>query len=243
MSQTNQDVIRRIQALMGKTTAAGCSEAEALSAAEMVSRLMNKYQLDMTDIKLKEEANCQEFDINVGYKKLTPVSFCCNAIADLTDTVVWTRVGDYGSIHIIFFGFETDVIVAQYIYTLLDRAFLVAFLDYVDVSGYKTASPKQRVKMKDGFHFGMSARINERLREMKAAQKRENSATGRDLVVVKGAVVQAELERLGIIINSAGKGKRTQFDTNAYYAGKDAGSKVAINPGLTGSAGSQGRLG
>ena len=243
VSQTKEDIIRRIQALMGKTTAAGCSEAEALSAADAVSRLMNKYQLSMTDIKLKEEANCQEFDINVGYKVLTPVSFCCNAIAYLTDTQVWVRTDGKGTQHIVFFGFETDVTVAQYIYAVIDRAFLVAFLDYVDTSGYKNASPKQRLKMKDGFHFGMSGRISERLREMKDSQKRENSATGRDLVVVKSAIVRAEMEKLGLYINGSTKSSRRDYDTNAYYAGKDAGSKVAINPGVTGGGGSQGRLG
>ena len=43
----------RIRALAEKTTSNGCTEAEALSAAEMVGRLLERYALTMEQIDLR----------------------------------------------------------------------------------------------------------------------------------------------------------------------------------------------
>jgi hypothetical protein len=41
----------RIKALADKTVANGCTEAEAMSAAEMVGRLLERYALNMDEIE------------------------------------------------------------------------------------------------------------------------------------------------------------------------------------------------
>ncbi len=231
MSQTKEDIIRRVKALMEKTTAAGCSEAEAMTAAETVSRLMNKYDLQFTDIKLAEQANCQEADYDVGFQR-TPTFYVCNCIAYLTDTRAWVRTNPNKSLSIIFFGFETDVAVAQYLYKICDRAMLWAWMDYKAKSDYKQSTTKQRKAIQNGFDVGMANRINERLRAMKDEQRRENSASGRDLVIVKGPIVEAEMERLGISIGRARAGGSRPMDGAAYRAGQDAGAAVAFNKGV-----------
>jgi hypothetical protein len=50
----------RIRALAEKTTSNGCTEAEALSAAEMVGRLLERYALTMEEVDLRETACCTE---------------------------------------------------------------------------------------------------------------------------------------------------------------------------------------
>jgi len=233
MSQTNEDIIRRVRALMEKTTANGCSEAEAMAASEMVSRLMNKYQLDLTDIKLKETANCREAASSGGQKNDPPSFMCANAIAHLTDTRVWRRNDRNGFAEIVFFGLETDVVVANYIWSIVDRAMLWAWLDYKATAGYKALSTAGRRDMNNSFHQGMASRINDRLRAMKKAQKAENLATtGRDLVIVKSAIVDAEFEKLGMTFGRAKSYGKSAGDGRAYAAGQDAGSRVALNPGV-----------
>ena len=45
----------KIKALAAKTVEAGCSEHEALHAAEMVGRLLDQYNLSMDEIDIREE--------------------------------------------------------------------------------------------------------------------------------------------------------------------------------------------
>ena len=56
MQQTDElaRVKTRIRALAEKTTSNGCTEAEALSAAEMVGRLLERYALTMEQVDLRQ---------------------------------------------------------------------------------------------------------------------------------------------------------------------------------------------
>ncbi len=231
MSEDRQSIIRRVQGLMAKTTGAGCSEEEAMAASAMVARLMNKYELSLTDIKLREQANCQEYEVNVGLTvKDQPAFMVCSAIEYLTDTKCWIRRNAKGS-HVVFFGFETDTVVAQYIYAICDRAMLYAWMDYKATSNYKEASQAQRRKIQFGFDAGMASRIGQRLRAMKDEQRRENESNGRDLVVVKRPMVEAALAQLGIKIRE-GRSSSSAISGTAYLAGAAAGDRVAFNKGV-----------
>jgi hypothetical protein len=241
MAQNRDDIIRRVKALMEKTVAAGCSEAEAMAASEAATRLMNKYELELTDIKIAEQANCQEFDINVGYKTTPPSFMTAGAIAYLTDTRAWTRKDRAGFPHLVFFGFETDVIVAQYIFAIIERSMLHAWMAYKIEADYKGASTVRRRALQEGFDAGMAGRIDTRLRRMKDEQRRENSASGRDLVVLKRPIVDAELAKLGIHFTAHRAGRARPMNGAAYEAGQRAGDNVAFNKGV--GASTQGRLG
>lgn len=231
MSQTKEDIIRKVRGLMEKTTSAGCSEAEAMAASDMVARLMNKYELELTDIKLTEQANCQEVSAGSSFSKNVPTHFVVNGIAYLTDTKGWLSVRN-GVNHVIFFGFETDVVVAKYIYDICDRAMIHSWMHYKIQSDYKEATASRRREIQHGFEVGMANRINQRLRAMKDAIKRENSSTGRDLVIVKSAIVAAELDKLGFAFGKARTSRGKAMSGAAYSAGVAAGDKVSFNKGV-----------
>ena len=59
LSQTTEltRVKARIKALAEKTVSNGCTEAEAMAAAEMVGRLLERYALSMEEIDVRE-AHC-----------------------------------------------------------------------------------------------------------------------------------------------------------------------------------------
>ena len=61
MRQTTEltRVKARIKALAEKTVSNGCSEAEAIAAAEMVGRLLERYALSMEEIDVREERSVQ----------------------------------------------------------------------------------------------------------------------------------------------------------------------------------------
>ncbi len=77
----------------------------------------------------------------------------------------------------------------------------------------------------------MVASIADKLNAMKAARDEANHRTGRDLVVVKAAVVDTEIEKLGLNLRIVERASRL-VSPMAYDAGEAAGGSLAINPGL-----------
>lgn len=67
MNQTQElaRVKARIKALTEKTVANGCTEAEAMSAVEMVGRLLERYALSMDEIEVRT-ARCVQVEVELG---------------------------------------------------------------------------------------------------------------------------------------------------------------------------------
>jgi hypothetical protein len=117
----------RIKALTDKTVANGCTEAEAMSAAEMVGRLLERYALSMDEIEVRE-ARCVQAEVPMGGRRRRPIDACVPAIARFCDCKVWLTRGarpksDYDNDfdwtqpggRYVFFGFETDTVLATYL--------------------------------------------------------------------------------------------------------------------------------
>jgi len=78
----------RIKALADKTVSNGCTEAEAIAAAEMVGRLLERYALSMAHIDVREE-RCVQVEVPIGGKQRRPIDGCVTAIARFCDCEVW----------------------------------------------------------------------------------------------------------------------------------------------------------
>ena len=81
------------------------------------------------------------------------------------------------------------------------------------------------------FTLGMVASIADKLTAMKRERDAVNNGTGRDLVVLKASVVDAELEKLDLKLRTVRHATRIVSPT-AYEAGGVAGSSLTINPGI-----------
>lgn len=235
MSDFDRDsVIRRIRGLMEKTVANGCTEAEAMAASQAAGAMLNKYQLSLSDIKIREEV-CKQGDMRTSTKDGGPMFWMCKAIANFTDTKSWRSLGagPLGTAVFRYFGLETDVIVATYLHEMIERASLYAWEDHRRaIPGYTQMSGSRKTQIKNGFYAGFATRMTARLNEMKAAQRRDNVAsTGRDLVVVKGAVVDAEFAKLGIELKMK-RATNIKMDHDVWHAGAKAAENVALNPGV-----------
>ena len=62
----------RIQALRAKTTDNGCTEDEALSAAAKVAELLDRHDLSLTDIEIRDE-HCERIEFETWRKKRIPL--------------------------------------------------------------------------------------------------------------------------------------------------------------------------
>ncbi len=139
MSQADElsRVKSRIKALTEKTVANGCTEAEAMAAADMVGRLLERYALSMDEIEIRT-ARCVQAEVPLGGRRRRPIDGCVPTIARFCDCKVWLSraanpyplAADFdwtqaGSRYV-FFGFETDTALATYLFAVIHRAIITS---------------------------------------------------------------------------------------------------------------------
>lgn len=220
----------RIQGLRAKTTDNGCTEAEALLAAAKVAELLDRYDLSLTDVEIRY-APCERREYETHRKKRTPLADCIGAIANFCDCRVWCEKNQAGEARYVFFGLRSDIEVAHYLTELIDTAVRSELGRYKTTPDYRRFRHQDRHVANASFTLGMVASIADKLTAMKAGRDEANNGTGRDLVVLKTSVVDAELEKLDLKLRTVRRGTR-MVSPMAYEAGGAAGSFLAINPGI-----------
>jgi hypothetical protein len=218
----------RIQGLRAKTTDNGCTEGEALSAAAKVAELLNRYDLSLTDVEIRD-ASCERLEYATHHNKRIPLGDCIGAIAHFCDCRVWREKSPTGDARYVFFGLRSDIEVAHYLTELIDGAVRFELGRYKTTTDYQRFRHQERHIANASFTLGMVASIADKLTAMKAGRDQANSAAGRDLVVLKSAVVDAELDRLDLKLRTVRRPTR-MVSPKAYEAGGDAGASLAIDP-------------
>ncbi len=220
----------RVQGLRAKTIENGCTEAEALSAAAKVAELLDRYDLSLTDIELRE-APCERRAYETHLKKRIPLDDCIGAIAAFCDCRVWREKNPAGEARYVFFGLGSDVEVAHYLTELIDGAVRHELGRYKNGAEYRRFRHQDRHTANASFALGMVASIADRLTAMKAERDTIATGAGRGLVVLKACVVDAELEKLNLNLRTVRRASRMVSQT-AYDSGEDAGATTAINQGI-----------
>jgi hypothetical protein len=216
----------RIQGLRAKTIANGCTEGEALSAAAKVAELLDRHDLSLTDVEIGR-ASCEQRAYETHRRKRIPIDDCIGAIADFCDCRVWRERSRSGERRYIFFGLRADVDAAHFLTELIDGAVRFELGRYKVGRDYQRLPHKARHEANASFMLGMVASIADKLTAMKARRDEASRGTGRELVVRKAIVVDAELEKLGVTLRAIpGAGRMVSLD--AYEAGGVAGASLAI---------------
>src|SRR6266853_1472991 len=97
----------RIQGLRSKTTDNGCTEDEALSAAAKVAELLDRHDLSLTDVEIREE-HCERLAYETWRRKRIPLDSRVGAVADFCDCRVWREKNPTGEFRYVFFGLRSD---------------------------------------------------------------------------------------------------------------------------------------
>lgn len=220
----------RIQGLRAKTTDNGCTEGEALSAAAKVAELLDRYDLSLTDVEIRD-APCERREYEPHRKKRIPLDECIGAVANFCDCRVWREKSPTGDARYVFFGLRADIEVAHYLTELIDLAVRSELGRYKTTAAYQRFRHKERHMANASFTLGMVTSIADKLTAMKAGRDQANQAAGRDLVVLKSAVVDAELDKLDLKLRTVPRASR-RVAPEAYDAGGVAGASLAINPNI-----------
>jgi hypothetical protein len=235
LSQTTEltRVKARIKALAEKTVSNGCTEAEAMAAAEMVGRLLERYALSMEEIDVRE-ALCVRVEVPIGGRQRRPIDGCVTSIARFCDCKVWiSRDGDVPSY--VFFGFESDTTLASYLYSLINHAM------WTELEAFRATHPQLRAtrlrSASKSFQQGMAVRIAGRLDHMHQARDVNVAAqrsTGTALMLIKHRVVDDAFRETEIRLVSAGSLTRARVN-RAFRHGLVAGDRVNINRPVQGA--------
>src|SRR3954451_1864406 len=158
----------KIKGLAAKTVDAGCSEHEAMHAAEMVGRLLDQYNLSMDEIDIREEV-CVLGEVPAGSKRRMPVDAAVVPIARFCDVKTWHAKREDGSAVYCFYGFEPDVAMAVHLFTVVAAAVRAESATFKRSEPYAAAG--NRWLATASFQRGLVDRISDRLELLKAKRQ------------------------------------------------------------------------
>ncbi|PHK95273.1 hypothetical protein CR162_08875 [Pseudoroseomonas rhizosphaerae] len=223
----------RIKALTEKTVSNGCTEAEAMAAAEMAGRLLERYALTMDEIEIRE-ARCVQAEIPLAGRQRRPIDGCVPAIARFCGCKVWLS-RDAGHARYVFFGFESDVSLATYLFAVIERGMQTELDRFRQAQPGLRGTPLRQASI--SYQQGMASRLAQRLETMLKAREAEVHAQRSDstaLMVVKHRAVEEAFRETTIRLVAA---RRTGIRPGgAYREGYVAGDRVNLNRPVSGKA-------
>jgi hypothetical protein len=225
-------LIGRIQALRAKTVEQGCTEQEALAAAEKVAELLDRYGLSLSELDLQRQS-CEGLAVETTRKRAGPLDDCVPATAAFFDCRVWGEKGSSGTLRYVFFGLRADVAAARYLYELVDQAFVQETALFRAGETYAAMPARLRRTATNSFQIGLGRGITTKLQALRSARETDlRRSSGRDLVVVKAGLVEAELSSLGLNFQARSRSGNRRVLSEAFEQGKTAGLGFSYTPGI-----------
>jgi hypothetical protein len=224
-------LMQRIQGLRAKTVGQGCTEQEALAAAEKVAELLDRYGLSLGELDFKAQP-CDGAGIQTTRRRFAPIDNCIPTIAEFFDCRVWLEGTRGNPLRYMFFGMRADVAAVQYLYELVERAFDTETQMFRAGPLYEAMAGARR-SATNSFQVGLSNGICDKLRALQAARDaHRRSASGRDLVIAKAALVDEEMAKLGLAMHKRGISGNRRVLADAFEAGREAGERFEYNPAI-----------
>jgi hypothetical protein len=224
-------LVKRIRALRAKTVEQGCTEQEALAAAEKVAELLDRYGLNLSELDLRKQS-CEGIGVETDRKRRAPIDDCMATIATFFDCRVWAETAEDATLRYIFFGLPADVQASVYLHDLIALAFLSETAAFQAGEFYRSADSGHRRSATNSFQIGLARGINQKLRTLRQARDVASvGSNGRALVPIKDSMIDDEMERLGLTFHRRATARRRVLPT-AYNAGKEAGERFEYRPGI-----------
>ena len=236
-------LLARLRALRAMTVENGCSEEEAMVAAQRADELMQKLGVDATEEDVKGDrygARKRPLNGNIQRKSEHEVRWVCESIARFCDCRVWRGTGG-AIVELIYFGTAEDTDTAHWLSDVIRAAMEQEFQGYL---GSSMRNPHINGRsLRWDFMLGMAKRLCERLDAMTAARKAEieRSTQGTSRALVPVTKVRTVLEKYGEYCRKnniqIGRGRASRGggrSQGAYEAGRAAGDRVGFGRPVSG---------
>lgn len=219
---------RLIRGMLERTEERGFTEAEALEAAAKVGAMLKQYDLELTDVIVRDVSDMVQREL---YAADDAAGGLVTGIGKLCSLQTYHKTGTGGTY--VVFGHAPDVELALYLWEVCAHAAEDGWSKHMAKHGY---SKRKRDDYRAGFGSMMYARMSELRAERDAAAQARATASGcTSLVVIKDQIVKAEFEKTGVRLRTR-PGRKVKHH-GAYVAGADHARTVNIsNPLGHGSA-------
>ena len=225
----------RIRQLREMTQANGCTEAEALSAAEKALELMGRHGISEDELE-------RTTSTRPGSRKRRSV---CHSLWLMVAAVCRCRTyWDGTSRQYHYYGAPADVMVAEYLHDILLGAVKRASAEFKRDPEYRRRrKPGTRAAALRTFQIAMIKRLTDRLNSLWWLRVREDRAL-QEAEIGHLNALQAELERrLPLVRSRPLKGHGGHRFTGSAVAGWFAGGAVPIDPAVDGGEEERRQLG
>ncbi|PYE87525.1 DUF7168 domain-containing protein [Phyllobacterium leguminum] len=209
---------KRINALRQRTTARGCTEAEAMEAAAKMAELMREYGLSDDELDMTQEA------ARLHASERSPRATLWAAIARCTNTAAMLSSSLDGRV-IIFIGKEPGPEIAAYLHDVCETAITHEVKKFKKSEFYRrrrsTATRKQAsAEFTSGLVFSLTMRLLDLFKPRISAREIQQAEAERDRRYPETRSVKTPAYK-------------PRFD-HARYAGALAGDNVNIAHGVRG---------
>lgn len=178
--------IEVVKNLLNKTVENGATEAEAIAAMEKASEIMEKYELETTELELKEEG-FEEWRVG-DYSPQQAEFNLFNHFADFYEVrMFWYRLPRNRRRTIALFGMTKDIDLAKVAWKMI-RATEKGEWDRVKHELHSRA----KADWKKGFYYRMGLKYREMSME-RLVRRNKQAGQGTSLVVVKNQLVTEEM--------------------------------------------------
>ena len=224
-------LVQRIQALRAKTVEQGCTEQEALAAAEKVAELLDRYGLSLSELDLRRQS-CEGIGVETDRKRRGPIDDCMGTIAAFFDCRVWCETSEDATLRYIFFGLPADVQASVYLHDLIALAFATETSAFQATEIYRSTHSSRRRSGTNSFQVGLARGIIRKLDTLRQARDVAGGSTnGRALVPIKESIIDAEMDCLGLSLRRRSAVRR-MVQPAAFSAGQKAGERFEYRPGI-----------
>lgn len=224
---TRPELIERLRKLSKLTTQNGCTEHEANSALTKLMALMAEHGVAQSELHVREDVRgcIQDYFPDLS-TKAQPWQYCVTTIAKLFTCRAWLSKGQEDVLDL---GFEQEITFVKYFGTPTDVAACIALSSIICIairteSDLWSKGKRPNKNAVDSFEMGMVNRLNERLRAMTPPPPISN---GKDLVVLKSQLVNAEYAKLGLNLSKSHT-RTSNLNAGAYHQGQSAASRVDL---------------
>jgi hypothetical protein len=232
--RNEEAIIAKIKALLLKTTANGCTQAEMFAALAKARALRDAYEIsddDLAEAKAEAVESFNEpFDTNDPHNIKWHLG--C-AVGDFCGVKIFRSSGGTGT-GLRCIGMKSDV---DYALFLLEALADHVFQELAEHLVTCLAPNGERRVIMRTFVNECCYRISERLDELVAQSRAKATSNGRELVVVKDAAIKAYMKERGICLHNRSGSSATRSDAGAAAAGRAAGDRANFGRPVNGSSG------
>jgi hypothetical protein len=224
-------LVQRVRALRAKTVEQGCTEQEALAAAEKVAELLDRHGLSLSELDLRQQS-CEGIGVETDRKRRGPIDDCMGTVAAFFDCRVWCETSEDATLRYIFFGLPADVQAAVYLHDLIALAFATETAAFQATEIYRSTHSSRRRSATNSFQVSLARGIIRKLDTLRqACDVAGGSTSGRALVPIKESIIDEEMDRLGLNLRRRSAVRRMVLPA-AFSAGQEAGERFEYRPGI-----------